>query len=58
MFKLMELPARESRQLFFKIGQWHMNGEKPYVTVVGKGSKIRSMYQQQLQPNGLQLLLQ
>ena len=36
--------TRIDEVLSIKIRQLHMNGEKPYVTVIGKGSKIRSMY--------------
>ena len=36
--------TRIDEVLSVKIGQLHMNGEKPYVTVIGKGSKIRSLY--------------
>jgi site-specific recombinase XerD len=36
--------TRIDEVLSVKISQLHMNGEKPYVTVIGKGSKIRSMY--------------
>ena len=36
--------TRIDEVLSIKIGQLHMDGEKPYVTVIGKGSKIRSMY--------------
>ena len=36
--------TRIDEVLSVKIGQLHLNREKPYVTVIGKGSKIRSMY--------------
>lgn len=36
--------TRIDEVLSVKIGHLHMNGEKPYVTVIGKGSKIRSLY--------------
>ncbi len=36
--------TRIDEVLSIKIRQLHMNGDKPYVTVIGKGSKIRSMY--------------
>ncbi len=36
--------TRIDEVLSIKIRQLHLNGEKPYVTVIGKGSKIRSLY--------------
>ncbi len=36
--------ARIDEILSMKIGQLHLGADKPYVTVIGKGRKIRSLY--------------
>jgi len=41
---LYSTAARIDEVLSMKIGQLHLNAKKPYVTIIGKGDKIRTMY--------------
>lgn len=36
--------ARMDEILFLKTGQLHLDSEKPHITIIGKGNKIRTMY--------------
>lgn len=41
---LYSTAARIDEMLSLKVGQLHLDGTKPYATVVGKGQKIRTLY--------------
>lgn len=44
MIVMYATAARISELLSMKINQLHLNVDKPYITVIGKGSKIRTLY--------------
>jgi len=44
MILLYATAARLDEILSIKISQLHMNGKKPYITIVGKGDKTRTLY--------------
>lgn len=44
MILLYSTAARISEILDMKIGQLHLAGKKPYINVIGKGNKIRTLY--------------
>ena len=44
MILLYATAGRLNEILSIKINQLHMNGKKPYVTIIGKGGKTRTLY--------------